>query len=80
MREKYENLLKFLLIVILLALIVSFLAETNWKINHKEFQIKEVGNFLFENYGITFLIVGILLTASMLAGVYLAKEEKEGKR
>jgi NADH:ubiquinone oxidoreductase subunit 6 (subunit J) len=37
----------------------------------------ELGNAIFNDYGLAILIVGVTLFVSMLGGVYIAQEEKE---
>ena len=39
--------------------------------------LNELGMGTFETFGITFLIVGLVLFASMLGGVFLAKEDDD---
>ena len=39
----------------------------------------ELGQLMFDNYGLALIGVGIVLFVSMLGGVYLAKEEEEDK-
>lgn len=37
----------------------------------------ELGQLMFDNYGLALIGVGLVLFVSMLGGVYLAKEEEE---
>lgn len=50
----------------------------NWQLQNipDDFTVM-LGNLLFSDYGLTFLIVGFVLFTSMLAGVFIAQEEKE---
>ena len=62
-----------------LALIFGTLIFAPWSgsLSIHEISGYDLGVSLFENYGIAFLIVGVVLFVSMLGGVFLAQEEKE---
>jgi NADH:ubiquinone oxidoreductase subunit 6 (subunit J) len=75
--ERYQIsavLLSFLLLVVLSIAFIpanwGYVGETAASTASISYQMFDPGG-----YGITFLIVALLLAASMIGGVYLAKEE-----
>lgn len=67
------------ILALFLALIFGTLVFAPWPGNLSIHEIsgQDLGVSLFENYGVAFLIVGVVLFVSMLGGVFLAQEEKE---
>ncbi|MEM2944583.1 MAG: hypothetical protein QXN93_02545 [Methanomassiliicoccales archaeon] len=64
--------------VALFLVVVISISSTNWipgQITH--FEMGMIAVTLFEDYGITFLVIGIVMFAAMLGGVFLAKEESK---
>ncbi len=66
-------------VTLLLAMVlVGSLLVASWpsgEIVH--FSLEELGSNTFETYGVTFLVLGILMFTAMLGGVFISKEEDE---
>jgi len=61
-----------------LIIIISSLSLSSWGAGEiTEIGMHQIGIALFEDYGITFLIIGILMFVAMIGGVFLAKEESK---
>ncbi|WP_019176176.1 NADH-quinone oxidoreductase subunit J [Methanomassiliicoccus luminyensis] len=69
------GLIAALFLLLLLGVLMTAAWPGSWGIT--ETPIRDIGITLFEDYGIAFLIVGVVLFVSMMGGVYLAQEEKE---
>jgi len=48
-----------------------------WGGTYNQFTSKDLGMAIFETWGPTLIIVGLLMFASMLGGVYIAQEDRE---
>ena len=65
----------------------SFLGDIPWPESPTEIPVYDsnatsrrgIANSLFESYGITIILIAILLAAAMIGGVYLAKMDEPGK-
>jgi len=65
-------------VLFLAMVIIASLLLTAWPAGEiVHFGLQELGSGTFELYGITFLILGILMFAAMMGGVFIAKEEDE---
>ncbi|MDH7509088.1 MAG: NADH-quinone oxidoreductase subunit J [Methanomassiliicoccales archaeon] len=63
---------------VFLIIILASLSLSSWRAGEiTEIGMHQIGLSLFEDYGITFLIIGILMFVAMLGGVFLAKEESK---
>jgi len=60
----------------LLLIIAGSIISVQWVGTLQEFTNQQLGNAIFESWGPTLIIVGLLMFASMLGGVYIAQEEK----
>ena len=74
-RNARMGLIAAFLLALLLGVLLTAQWPGGWGIS--EIPAGDLGVTLFENYGIAFLIVGVVLFVSMMGGVFLAQEEKE---
>ncbi|MCX6652662.1 MAG: hypothetical protein NT137_04840 [Methanomassiliicoccales archaeon] len=63
--------------IALLLVVLGSIITITWAGTYTEFTTNDVGKAIFETWGPTLIIVGLLMFASMLGGVYIAQEEKE---
>jgi NADH:ubiquinone oxidoreductase subunit 6 (subunit J) len=61
----------------LLFIVIGSIISVQWAGSFHEFTNQQLGNAIFESWGPTLIIVGLLMFASMLGGVYIAQEEKQ---
>lgn len=62
----------------LLAIVLGSLVSVDWDAGDvSEIGTEPVGRALFDEYGVTFLVVGLLMFAAMLGGVFLAREDEK---
>lgn len=74
-------------IALFLLMASSFLGDIPWPESPTEIPVYDsnttsrngIANELFESYGITVVLIAILLGAAMIGGVYLAKMDEPGK-
>ena len=72
------NGMKILASVLLVALLILLTVEATWPSEPVEtVTMKDVGVALFEDHYVPFVILSLLLVASMLGAVFLAKERDE---
>ncbi len=65
-------------VLVLAMLIIGSLLVAAWPAGEPtNIGLNELGLGTFELYGVTFLIVGLVMFTSMLGGVFLAKEEDD---
>jgi len=71
-----QTILAILATIVLLVIVLGTVVLAAWSPGEiTEIGMEELGNSMFEEYGITFLVVGVLMFAAMLGGVFLAKED-----
>ena len=64
--------------VALLLLILGTLLTVTWSVTGpSQFTNEQLGVQVFDSWGPTLIIVGLLMLASMLGGVYIAQEDRE---
>jgi NADH:ubiquinone oxidoreductase subunit 6 (subunit J) len=64
--------------VLLAFIIVSVLTVTVWPTGPiAQFTTSDFGATLFGTYGVVVLVLGLLLFAAMIAGVFIAQEEEQ---
>lgn len=74
-RQKYIATLTLLFLSLIL---LGSLLVTTWPDGaFTQIPLEELGSGTFEMFGPTFLIVGLLMFAAMLGGVFIAREEEE---
>ncbi|TET90369.1 MAG: NADH-quinone oxidoreductase subunit J [Methanomassiliicoccales archaeon] len=57
---------------------LSLVSTDKWDTSDiNEIPMTDVANTLFNEYGVALVVLGILLTASVLGGIFLAREEVE---
>lgn len=61
----------------LLLIVVGSILSVTWDGSQVQFSNKDLGFAIFTSWGPTLIIVGVLMFASMLGGVFIAQEEKE---
>jgi len=61
----------------LLLIVVGSILSVTWDGSQVQFSNKDLGIAIFTSWGPTLIIVGVLMFASMLGGVFIAQEEKE---
>jgi NADH:ubiquinone oxidoreductase subunit 6 (subunit J) len=65
-------------VLVLSMLVIGSLLLASWPAGSPtNISLDELGSATFETFGVTFLIVGLVMFTSMLGGVFLAKEEDE---
>ncbi|MGD1060743.1 MAG: hypothetical protein ABR879_04730 [Methanomassiliicoccales archaeon] len=63
--------------IALLLIVLGSIISVNWLGTYTQFTSKDLGMAIFETWGPTLIIVGLLMFASMLGGVYIAQEDRE---
>ncbi|MEE9115957.1 MAG: NADH-quinone oxidoreductase subunit J [Thermoplasmata archaeon] len=59
-------------------MVLSLVSSEAWETSDMdEVPMKDVANSLFEDYSFALIILGMLLAASVLGGIYLARKEVE---
>ncbi len=61
----------------LLLIVLGSIITVQWAGTYTQFTSKDLGMAIFETWGPTLIIVGLLMFASMLGGVYIAQEDRE---
>jgi NADH:ubiquinone oxidoreductase subunit 6 (subunit J) len=65
-------------IAALLVIVLGSLLVVNWRAgNISQIGTEKIGNALFDDYGIAFLAIGLVMFTAMLGGVFLAKEDEK---
>jgi NADH:ubiquinone oxidoreductase subunit 6 (subunit J) len=65
-------------VLLLSMLIIGSLIVSSWPAGDiTNIGLEALGKGTFETYGLTFIIVGLVMFTSMLGGVFLAKEDDE---
>lgn len=60
----------------LFLIVLGSILSVDWNAGEMtEVGTERVGSSLFDDYGFTFLVVGLLMFAAMMGGVFLAKED-----
>ncbi|MFQ6106825.1 MAG: hypothetical protein ACE5QF_04470 [Thermoplasmata archaeon] len=82
MRKTYLALVPaFLLTVVMVVLVVSVswtqVMEDAGKEGSDQVPVKDVANRTFEDFGFALVVLGLLLSAAIIAGTFLAKEEMD---
>ncbi|MEM0448819.1 MAG: NADH-quinone oxidoreductase subunit J [Methanomassiliicoccales archaeon] len=57
--------------------ILGSLLTMSWEGEPIQFTSQNLGEALFSSYGPTLIILGVLMFAAMLGGVYIGQEERE---
>ena len=74
----YDGLWKKIAVILLAILMVYSLAEPPWATEMADAATnEEVAESVFEDHGFTFVILGLLLAAAMIGGIFLAKMPRE---
>jgi NADH:ubiquinone oxidoreductase subunit 6 (subunit J) len=69
---------KTVLAAVLLVFIGASILWVTWPSGPiAQFASKDFGTILFENYGMLVIVLGLLLFASITAGVFIAQEEEQ---
>jgi NADH:ubiquinone oxidoreductase subunit 6 (subunit J) len=74
-------------VALFVVMAASFLGPTAWPESPTEIPVYDpnatsgngIANELFEGFAVTVILIGILLGAAMIGGVYLAKMDEPGK-
>ena len=67
-----------LAVLFLSLFVLGSLAVTVWPAGElTHIGLETLGNSTFEQYGVTFLVVGLIMFASIMGGVFIAREEDE---
>lgn len=62
----------------LLVIVLGSLLVVNWHAGDiSQIGTEKVGNAVFDDYGFTFLVIGLVMFTAMLGGVFLAKEDEK---
>ena len=63
---------------VLLVIVLGSLLVVNWNAGDiSQIGTEEVAGALFDDYGIAFLVIGLVMFTAMLGGVFLAKEDEK---
>jgi NADH:ubiquinone oxidoreductase subunit 6 (subunit J) len=61
-----------------LLLIIGTILTVTWSATGpQQFTNEQLGTAVFDSWGPTLIVVGLLMFASMLGGVYIAQEDRE---
>jgi NADH:ubiquinone oxidoreductase subunit 6 (subunit J) len=72
---KFNTALKLLATLLLVFLLLFTITKSQWSSEMAEgSSMKEVGEVLFNEYYLPFVLISLLLAAAMLGSVYIAKE------
>jgi len=75
-----NKLIMLLLMLIFLAIIIASIIQLPWSTElEEELSTEDVGNILFHNYWFALIVLGLVLLAALLGGIYLAKIELKTK-
>ena len=72
-----RRLFALLGVVALLLIVLGSLLTVTWVDNFHAITTQTLGEAVFNSWGPTLIIVGVLMFASMLGGVYIAQEDRE---
>ncbi|MCK5548338.1 MAG: hypothetical protein KAI64_04945 [Thermoplasmata archaeon] len=80
--ERNNRFVVALIAILLIAIMISSIVNLPWGEEIHEIPTKEVGRALFTEFWFAIVILGLLLAAALLGGIYLAKgddgvDEKE---
>lgn len=74
-RQKY---LAGMAVLLLSMMVIGSLLAVSWPAGEiTNIGLDALGNETFETYGVTFIIVGLVMFTSMIGGVFLAKEDED---
>jgi len=74
-RQKVASIVS---IAALLVIVLGSLLVVNWHAGDiSQIGTEEVASTLFDDYGIAFLVIGLVMFTAMLGGVFLAKEDEK---
>jgi NADH:ubiquinone oxidoreductase subunit 6 (subunit J) len=85
-KDTFGYYMKALLIVTLFYLILTPILATSWAetmpadYEEEGLQSIDLAEAVFEQYGVPFFILGFVLVASVIGGMYLAKDELRTRR
>jgi len=71
-----QNDLMKLAVALLCAVMIASFVGLPWKNELREIGTTDVAEIFFNNFGFALIILGLLLAAAMIGGVYLAKMEE----
>ena len=78
MENSRKNNFTMLLITLLLsALMIASVIKLPWATDIQEIPTSDVGNELMQDYWFAVILLGLILAAGLLGGIYLAKMEAE---
>ncbi len=63
--------------IALLLIVLGSIITVQWIGTYHAFTSNDLGMAIFETWGPTLIVVGLLMFASMLGGVYIAQEDRE---
>jgi NADH:ubiquinone oxidoreductase subunit 6 (subunit J) len=74
-RQKVASIVS---IAALLVIVLGSLLVVNWHAGDiSQIGTEKVASALFDDYGIAFLVIGLVMFTAMLGGVFLAKEDEK---
>ena len=69
---------KVILVAVLLVFIGASILDVTWPSGPiAQFTTAQFGALLFDKYGMVVVVLGLLLFASIIAGVFIAQEEEQ---
>ena len=71
------GLLTTLMVVLLVSVAWSQVMDDAGKEGSGQVPIRDVAHYTFEEYGFALIVLGLLLSAAIIAGTFLAREEME---
>jgi len=73
----YKSIATGISIITLLLVIIGSILTVTWPGQMTQFDNVGLAEMLFNNWGPTLILLGALLFASMMAGVFIAQEDRE---
>ena len=76
--NKGKTVLVSATVILFLVVVVGSILMTSWPAGELTDTINvELGEILFDTYGISIIMVGFVLFASLLGGIFIAQEEED---
>ncbi len=72
-----KAIVAFLACLALFLVIVGTILTVTWQGDLHQIPTNDVGTAIFNTWGPTLILVGVLMFAAMLGGVFIAQEDKE---
>lgn len=76
-KRRKSNFTMLLIALLLSALMIASVVQLPWGTDIQEIPTSEVGKELLQEYWFAIILLGLLLAAGLLGGIYLAKMEAE---